>query len=509
MNISFKRDMTHNYMVLEFTQPVYEDDYRIRMLMENHIRGLLPCSLKKVDCQSRFFYDITSRQSMAYIYENNSMDEQAVCTLLQGLYRALKEVKKYLLDMDKLVLEPDMIYMDIETREPFFCYLPGYQGEMTESFRKLTAYLLEHLERRDDRAVLLAYEVYRKAREENYSLERILQEAQRPAIQEAQSPAFRQSPVLQKTEPFIWREAQCPDPYSPPPGREDPPGKKRQEEAEPKAKPPSKEQKKTQKRQRAKRTKNQNASGRIFLAACFGIALLLLGVAAWFWRLTVTQIGGVVFLLAAVLIYGFSSEGKRKTGKQTKEERELAETMEQFTEEPFCFAEHPIYRAEAPAAKKRERGTARGKTPAREEMPVREEIPAWEEIPARQKRPAPDNAWESAGRLGDTGVLFEAEESAPRLMLSNLYSQEHIVLEKDRYIVGKLPGQSDIVLAHPSVSRVHARIERKGAYYYLCDLNSTNGTFLNGRRLDVNERALIQPADEIAFARVSYQVGRC
>lgn len=41
----------------------------------------------------------------------------------------------------------------------------------------------------------------------------------------------------------------------------------------------------------------------------------------------------------------------------------------------------------------------------------------------------------------------------------------------------------DVTIAHPSVSRNHASIERKDDTYYIKDLGSLNGTFLNGSRI--------------------------
>lgn len=115
-------------------------------------------------------------------------------------------------------------------------------------------------------------------------------------------------------------------------------------------------------------------------------------------------------------------------------------------------------------------------------------------------------------RFGDTGVLYEENgDYEPHLVLvsTNPRQKDSIILENDCYIIGKLSSQSDIVLEHSSVSRVHAKIQRYGKDYYLCDMNSTNGTFLNGQRLAIKEPVKIQPGDEIAFARVRYQVGIC
>ena len=55
--------------------------------------------------------------------------------------------------------------------------------------------------------------------------------------------------------------------------------------------------------------------------------------------------------------------------------------------------------------------------------------------------------------------------------------------------------QCDIVLDDPNVSRQHAEIRPRGGSWVLSDLGSTNGSCLNGRRIDRPE--VIKPGDEI------------
>ena len=58
-----------------------------------------------------------------------------------------------------------------------------------------------------------------------------------------------------------------------------------------------------------------------------------------------------------------------------------------------------------------------------------------------------------------------------------------IVLHKDGVTtIGRNPA-SDIHLENPAVSRSHAKIYREGWHYYIEDLGSSNGTFLNAERL--------------------------
>jgi Protein of unknown function (DUF3662)/FHA domain len=53
----------------------------------------------------------------------------------------------------------------------------------------------------------------------------------------------------------------------------------------------------------------------------------------------------------------------------------------------------------------------------------------------------------------------------------------------------------DVMLDDPNVSREHAEIRPRGGSWVLTDLGSTNGSSLNGRRLDGSE--VLKPGDEI------------
>ncbi len=55
--------------------------------------------------------------------------------------------------------------------------------------------------------------------------------------------------------------------------------------------------------------------------------------------------------------------------------------------------------------------------------------------------------------------------------------------------------QSDVLVEDPNVSRTHAEIRPRGGSWVLTDLDSTNGSRLNGRRLEGPE--VLKPGDEI------------
>ncbi len=56
-------------------------------------------------------------------------------------------------------------------------------------------------------------------------------------------------------------------------------------------------------------------------------------------------------------------------------------------------------------------------------------------------------------------------------------------LVKPATVIGR-DSESDIVIRNPEISRLHAHIHLQGEEYVLEDMGSTNGTFVNGTRLD-------------------------
>lgn len=64
MKLEFKRELDHNYLVLEEEQAEPVKSFEIYMLEENRIPGLLHCTMQGVNQQQRFYYEVTSKQSL-------------------------------------------------------------------------------------------------------------------------------------------------------------------------------------------------------------------------------------------------------------------------------------------------------------------------------------------------------------------------------------------------------------------------------------------------------------
>lgn len=170
----YKRDLNHNYMIIKSPQNVDLNSFKIRMLVGNVLEGFLKCRLHMLDNQALFYYEITSRQSLAFMYRNAMVDAKLLEQLVTAVSEALEVLDSYLLGGQGLILLPEYIYLDAGRQKISFCYLPGYEANLGEEFRALTEYLLPKIDHTCQDAVVLGYGIYRKAMEEPFDLMSVL-----------------------------------------------------------------------------------------------------------------------------------------------------------------------------------------------------------------------------------------------------------------------------------------------------------------------------------------------
>lgn len=78
---------------------------------------------------------------------------------------------------------------------------------------------------------------------------------------------------------------------------------------------------------------------------------------------------------------------------------------------------------------------------------------------------------------------------------------EYILGKSKERVNGEIPG-------NPAISRVHCKITCQGGKYYISDMGSANGTFVNGRRISQNEQAPIENGSRIKLANMEFIVRR-
>jgi hypothetical protein len=102
-----------------------------------------------------------------------------------------------------------------------------------------------------------------------------------------------------------------------------------------------------------------------------------------------------------------------------------------------------------------------------------------------------------------TKVLSVKSETVSPMLIS-AEGSERVFLNKFPFYVGSMQEYMDYVIDRDTVSRFHAKFIKQGEQICLMDLNSTNGTKVNDRELNVRETVLLSEGDRILFADTEY-----
>ncbi len=104
-----------------------------------------------------------------------------------------------------------------------------------------------------------------------------------------------------------------------------------------------------------------------------------------------------------------------------------------------------------------------------------------------------------------TVVLSVRREKEEAQLLDDA-TGEMIFLQKSPFYIGSVAKYADYVPKTEGVSRIHCSITKREENYYLSDLNSTNGTRLNGREILPGKEELLSDGDEITVARGKFYI---
>ena len=103
----------------------------------------------------------------------------------------------------------------------------------------------------------------------------------------------------------------------------------------------------------------------------------------------------------------------------------------------------------------------------------------------------------------DHTVVLTAGKGIRLSSMNKTIASDLVVCEFPSILGARAP-EAQTVLPCQGISRKHALLEQEAGRYYLSDLGSTNGTWLNGERLVPNEKKVLVSEDLITFADVRF-----
>ena len=480
MKAEYKRDINGNYLVLYENEEPDTSSYQMRMLVGNSIPSILKCRVQGVDGQFMVCFDITSKQSLLSLYEEKKMGYEDLQMILGGFVQVMEEMSEYLLNPCRLVLKPEYMYVDVEKRQIYFCYLPGYDEDVRQKFQELTEYILPILDHEDPKAVMLGYGIYRRALEDSFHLEYIKKELyqDREEIEKTAGPSNLQELGSRAEERCNSESREKMDLFENHGKTEDEnTHEERQEEFVWEEEISEKER------------KGVTGTTKGLLIWCAAAALIALLVVTAETLGYLPRISMQLILAAAAGIMG--------TGMLCTWGVAIVKNKNAAKPEKEKCLQPQNKRANKDMGEENGKNKVSPKDSVERNTAV---IQNTDEIFAKKGKMSI-----SQKNCGETVVLSANIVTGPATLVSREPGElATIYLQDELTVIGKMENAADAVIDLPTVSRIHAKIRKREGEYYLTDLTSRNGTSVNGKILKGDEEYCLQDQDQVDFAQARY-----
>ncbi len=164
-----------NYSELVINSKVsYEENYQLKMIKENRIKGLLKVAVCDRDNCGEYIYDTSGMSNMKREFDKIVCDKEDVKKFLKQLTDLIISARDYMLDINCIVLDPQYIFCKDD--EYYFCYYPPLQQPLVSSFHDLTEYWVKVVDYDDYASVVLICALHKESMEEYYNLELLLEQ---------------------------------------------------------------------------------------------------------------------------------------------------------------------------------------------------------------------------------------------------------------------------------------------------------------------------------------------
>lgn len=177
MKEQLKRELHKTYLVLSSEETAYEEGYEIEMILKNEPSRLLPLHVLRVNGNVELYYDVSSRQTLEDLASREKLNYHTILELFEAIDQLLGQMKDYMLDTDKIVLDLKHIYRKEESF--YFCYCPWEEQPVLQSFQEMLEEILGKIDYHDTDAVELAYHLYQRACKGDFDISEILKSHQK------------------------------------------------------------------------------------------------------------------------------------------------------------------------------------------------------------------------------------------------------------------------------------------------------------------------------------------
>ena len=443
--ILYERNLTGSFMKIPACLSASFDE---KIMLKRKLPGLLPVEKCYVNGMGQYWYNITGKQSVDTYCRMKEIGIDFIERMIISICSQIEILEWNLIDTNCLMLDPELVYITNQTQEIIFTLYPDTKGDLAQELQHLMEYLLTKIDHKDMDAVHAAYGIYEKTLDPSYSVIDI-----RDAIVEAKKASSRER-VLRQQAQIEQREREI-----------------EFENAE-------------------RNVKNEAGLNKI--------------------------IGGLKQKLAEPSEKNQTSHSQRILRESNKVEKKPIKKESMFSKEKDGKLKdrklkdrNQIYRNMTEdylmgntgrnifGRKEKKSVKYYRRKPYQESLNVAEtpsyEVSMHEELVQEMPEVHPTVCLADYQARPQGMLLYEGTDN-----------RENIPLMQPLVKIGKGKGV-DAKIEKGTISHFHAQINHEQDTFYIEDLNSTNGTFVNGEGLTYKERKKLAINDIVQFADIRYR----
>ncbi len=150
-SISYENTAKSSYLILH--TEAYENllEYQIEMVNNNLHYGVLPIKSILRDEKLMLFYDITSKESLKTYLSKTKLNKNQTIKIITDITKSILDSKDILLYDNNFILDEEMIFIDLHTLKVNFVYIPiKVKGNINQDYKEFIVKLLSTSIRLDD-----------------------------------------------------------------------------------------------------------------------------------------------------------------------------------------------------------------------------------------------------------------------------------------------------------------------------------------------------------------------
>ncbi|MDF2523331.1 MAG: Forkhead-associated protein [Clostridiales bacterium] len=457
--IDYESDLSSSYLVLRAAKELQIQHYQVEMIANNRDIGILPLDIRLKDSTESIYYNITSKLSLTQFLNRKKLKRHEFLKMLKYMVKGVVNSAGYLLSDKSFFLDEEYIFINPNTLEVSYVYIPiKLERDTREEFRELMVRLMVNAtvaeENEKDNFLQRILNILKSDVFNIPDFEKLLTELGSNSIETPNINIERKQKYSAPIEQPNLKKQEIEKSYI---------SNKKPDIVIPK------NEKTVQKDTSSEQREPKGKTG-IILLQVFMILVIVLSYATG----ALKSLGGDVktTMAALAIVLGAVDFLVVKSLLDKSNRTELKSSK-------------------APVA-----------VPVSHKAPLKEDI---KEVPERLVEKRSSSVTPQRSQQGnETEILSQIKKEHPFLQGKRKGTTEEVPITKSSFIIGRINDQVDHVSDNPAVGKVHAEIVTREGGYYLKDLNSRNGTFINDKKLDCNKEYPLNNYDKVTLANSEY-----